>query len=132
MLFFSMVDPAATIRALRKQSNAAINSLDANYVVSFMSDDIEVQVAGGPLLRGRAANREAWEAQMSEPGFGGYVRTPEHVQVNLDGRTATERGHWVGRWRQGGRSREQQGRYIAEWRLGALGWEIARETYSPA
>lgn len=127
-----MADPASTIRALRRQSNAAIASLDANYVVSFMSDDIEVQVAGGPVLRGRSANHDAWETQMGEPGFGGYVRSPELVQIAADGRTATERGHWIGRWRVGGRSREQQGRYIAEWRLGEVGWEIARETFTPA
>ncbi|MBL0938393.1 MAG: DUF4440 domain-containing protein [Gemmatimonadaceae bacterium] len=126
-----MVDQSATIRALRRQSNAAIASLDANYVVSFMSDDIEVQVAGGAVLRGRSANLEAWETQMNEKGFGGYVRSPEIVHVAADGRTATERGNWVGRWRVGGRTREQQGRYTAEWRLGAMGWEIARETYTP-
>ncbi len=124
-----MADISATIRALRKQSNAAIASLDAHYVVSFMSEDIEVQVAGGPLLRGRAANQDAWEAQMQDRGFGGYVRSPEVVHVAPDGRTATERGQWVGRWRMGGRSREQHGQYSAEWRLGPMGWEITREAY---
>jgi ketosteroid isomerase-like protein len=94
-----------------------------------MSEDIEVHVAGGPLLRGRAANLDAWETQMQDRGFGGYVRSTEVVHVAADGRTANERGQWVGRWRQGGRTREQHGQYTAEWRLGPMGWEITRETY---
>jgi ketosteroid isomerase-like protein len=125
-----MRDHAADIRALRKQSNAAIASLDAQYVTSFMSDDVEVAVAGGVVLRGKAANIDAWEAQMRAPGFGGYVRTPEQVTVDLEAKTAHEVGHWIGRWRVKGRAHEQEGRYTAEWTLGAMGWEIAREVFT--
>lgn len=124
-----MRDHAADIRALRKQSNAAIASLDAQYVTSFMCDEVEVIVAGGATLRGRAANLDAWEEQMRAKGFGGYVRTPEQITVSADTRTAREVGHWVGRWRVNGRAHEQEGRYTAEWRLGAMGWEITRETF---
>ncbi|WP_396224002.1 DUF4440 domain-containing protein [Gemmatimonas sp.] len=124
-----MRDHAADIRALRKQSNAAIASLDAHYVTSFMSESVEVAVAGGSALKGRAANFDAWDAQMRAPGFGGYVRTPEQVTVDLAAGVAHEVGHWVGRWRQKGRAHEQTGRYTAEWSLGALGWEIVRETF---
>jgi ketosteroid isomerase-like protein len=125
-----MRDHAADIRALRKQSNAAIASLDAQYVVSFMSEEVEVTVAGGPVLRGRVANIEAWETQMRAKGFGGYVRTPEQVTVDLESKSANEVGHWVGRWRMNGRAHEQEGRYSAEWKLGAMGWEIARERFT--
>jgi ketosteroid isomerase-like protein len=126
-----MRDHSADIRALRRQSNAAIASLDANYVLSFMSDDVEVHVAGGPVLRGKAANRDAWEKQMGETGFGGYVRTPESVTIAEDGRRASESGHWVGRWRVKGRSHVEEGRYTADWQLGALGWEIIKEVFVP-
>ena len=127
-----MRDHAADIRALRKQSNAAIAALDPQYVASFMSEDVEVHVAGGPTLRGRAANIDAWEAQMRAKGFGGYVRTPEQVTVEASGTIAHEVGHWVGRWRMNGRAHEQEGRYTAEWKLGAMGWEIVREAYTEA
>lgn len=125
-----MRDHAADIRALRRQSNAAIASLDAQYVVSFMSEDVEVTVAGGQLLRGRTANIDAWEAQMRAKGFGGYVRTPEKITVDLEAKTAHEAGHWIGRWRVNGRAHEQEGRYTAEWTLGTMGWEIARELFT--
>jgi len=125
-----MRDHSADIRALRKQSNAAIAALDPQYVASFMSEDVEVAVAGGPVLRGRAANIDAWEAQMRAKGFGGYVRPPEQVTVDPSGTSAREVGHWVGRWRMNGRAHEQEGRYTAEWKLGAMGWEIARESFT--
>jgi ketosteroid isomerase-like protein len=124
-----MRDHSADIRALRRQSNAAIASLDANYVISFMSDDIVVQVAGGPELRGKVANREAWEKQMAEAGFGGYVRTPDKITIADDGTHASEIGHWVGRWRVKGRAHVEEGRYTAEWRLGVMGWEIVQEAF---
>lgn len=126
-----MRDHAADIRALRKQSNAAIASLDAHYVTSFMSESVEVSVAGGPVLRGRAANLEAWETQMGEPGFGGYVRTAESITVDADGFGATEIGHWTGRWRVRGRVQQQTGRYTARWTLSDTGWLIERETFLP-
>jgi ketosteroid isomerase-like protein len=129
-IFASMRDHAADIRALRRQSNAAIASLDATYVTSFMGEAVEVSVAGGPVLTGRAANLQAWEQQMREPGFGGYVRTPEQVTVEPSGTRAHEAGHWVGRWRVKGRAHEQQGRYSAEWALGPMGWEIVREVFT--
>ncbi|MFN7457361.1 MAG: nuclear transport factor 2 family protein [Gemmatimonas sp.] len=125
-----MRDHAADIRALRKQSNAAIAALDPQYVASFMSEDIEVAVAGGPVLRGRPANIDAWETQMRAKGFGGYVRTPEQVTVDTATGTAREVGHWVGRWRVNGRAHEQEGRYTAEWKLGARGGDIAREAFT--
>jgi ketosteroid isomerase-like protein len=124
-----MRDHAADIRALRKQSNAAIAALDPNYVVAFMAEDVTVAVAGGAVLRGRAANRDAFAAQMAEPGFGGYLRTPEQVLVAQDPLRATEIGTWTGRWRLKGHVHQQQGRYRAEWAFTDAGWLITHEAY---
>jgi ketosteroid isomerase-like protein len=124
-----MRDHAADIRALRRQSNEAIAMRDAQYVASFMADDVVVNVAGGPALRGREANHRAFAEQMATPGFGGYKRTPEQILVDVATNTATERGTWTGLWRVKGRDQKQQGRYSATWRLEALGWVIAEETY---
>jgi ketosteroid isomerase-like protein len=124
-----MRDHAADIRALRKQSNAAIAALDPDYVVTFMAEDVTVAVAGGAVITGRDANREAFAKQMATPGFGGYVRTPSQVLVDADQRRATERGAWVGRWRVKGRAHEQPGVYTAEWRYTDMGWLIVHESY---
>jgi ketosteroid isomerase-like protein len=124
-----MRDHAADIRALRKQSNAAIDARDPDYVVSFMTDDVVVQVAGGPTLTGRIANRDAFAEQMDDKAFGGYRRSPVLVVVAPDGTSANETGTWVGRWRAGGRAHEQHGSYSASWRLTDVGWMIASESY---
>ncbi|BAH38214.1 hypothetical protein GAU_1172 [Gemmatimonas aurantiaca T-27] len=122
-------DYAADVRLLRQQSNEAIAARDADRVVSFMDASIEVAVAGGPALRGIPANRDAFAQQMAEPGFGGYVRTPEQVTVHESPLRADERGMWVGRWRVQGRVHEQRGAYSAEWRVTPAGWRIVREVY---
>lgn len=102
---------------------------DAQYVTSFMADDVVVTVAGGPVLHGRDANCRAFEEQMATPGFGGYRRTPEQILVDISAKQATERGTWVGTWRIKGRDQKQHGDYSATWRLEALGWVITTETY---
>ena len=76
-----MPDHAATIRALRRHSNEAIDALDPDYVASFMAEDVVVEIAGGEVLRGRLANRDAFAAQMRTPGFGGYTRVPQQVII---------------------------------------------------
>ncbi len=126
-----MRDHAADIRALRKQSNAAIDSLDPDYVVSFMAEDVIVSVAGGPVLKGRIANRDAFAEQMADKRFGGYRRSPVLVLIEQDPLRAVERGQWVGRWRSGSRIAEQRGSYTASWRLTDVGWLIESEEYVP-
>ncbi len=119
------------IRALRSASNAAIAALDAERVVAFMSPDVTVTVAGGPVLRGLEANRAAFAEQMADSAFRGYVRTPESVAESDHGRRATEHGHWVGRWQTRAGPIAQRGRYTAEWSLTPLGWRITSETFAP-
>ena len=124
-----MRDHASDIRQLREQSNAAISARDASWVTSYMADDVVVSVAGGPVLRGRDANRDAFAEQFADTSFNGYVRTPEQIDVSADGASAHERGVWVGRWRTRTGVHEPRGHYTAEWRCGAMGWQIARETF---
>ncbi|HEY0931669.1 MAG TPA: nuclear transport factor 2 family protein [Gemmatimonas sp.] len=122
-------DHASDVRALRQQSNDAIAVRDADRVVSFMDDAVEVSVAGGPVLRGAAANRDAFAQQMAERGFGGYVRTPAQVTTHDNPLRVEEQGEWVGRWRVNARQHEQRGTYSAEWRITPAGWRIVREIY---
>ncbi len=120
----------AQVRALRERSNAAIAARDVEGVVALMHDDIAVAVAGGPVLRGREANRTAWADQMAEPGYRGYLRTPQRVQVAGDGRHASEHGTWEGRWQTPAGVLVQRGTYIARWTLSPLGWRLVSERYA--
>jgi ketosteroid isomerase-like protein len=117
------------IRTLRTASNAAIAARDAEAVAGFMAPDVVVRVSGGPVLRGRAANRAAFAAQMAEPAFRGYVRTTERVEAHADPLVLTERGRWVGRWQAAVGVHEQLGTYVAEWRHDGVGWLIHSETF---
>lgn len=124
-----MNDPETQIRRLRHLSNEAIAARDADQVVAFMEPDVRVGVAGGPMLEGRAASRQAFADQFSERGFGGYVREAEQIVVRDPPVSATERGRWTGRWQTSSGMQVQRGRYSAEWRLSAMGWLIASEEY---
>jgi ketosteroid isomerase-like protein len=127
-----MIDPAEQIRARRAASNAAIAARDAAAVAAFMTEDVTVAVAGGPVLVGREANRRAFAEQMAAAGFLGYVRTPTTLEPGADPRTAIEQGTWEGRWRVGRRVERQRGTYSAEWRLVADVWCIASEVFMAA
>ena len=117
------------IRARRVESNAAIASRDVAAVVAILTPDVTVAVAGGPVLRGREASRQAFAEQMADPAFRGYVRTPASVEVGADGVTAIERGEWVGSWQGRLRVEQQRGRYTADWRNLAGVWSIASEIF---
>jgi ketosteroid isomerase-like protein len=123
-----MTDPAVRIRALREQSNQAIAAHDADHTVSFMAADAVVGVAGGPLLVGRQASRDAFAEQFADTTFVTYIRTTEQVTL-VDPMRATERGRWVGRWRVKTDMHEQGGSYVAEWRVSEMGWLIHSEMF---
>lgn len=120
---------ADAIRALRTQSNDAIGLRNADRVVSFMTEEITVAVAGGPLLTGRDANRRAFAEQFADPAFRGYVRTPLTIAIAPDGVHATEEGHWEGRWQVKTGILTQRGSYDATWRCDAMGWRLVAERY---
>jgi ketosteroid isomerase-like protein len=124
-----MPTPSETIQQLRARSNAAIAARDIELVVSLLSPDVTVAVAGGPVLHGRDASRRAFAEQFGEPGFDGYVRTPTEIVVDEKTRRATEQGLWIGRWKTRHGPSEQRGTYAAEWTLSPLGWLIDREVY---
>ena len=126
-----MTDPTAAIRAQRARSNDAIAARDPDGVTALMTDTVTVAVAGGPVLRGRAANRTAFAEQLADPAFRGYVRTPADVTLDATGLHATEQGHWEGRWQTRAGPLVQRGTYLATWTLTPVGWCIAAETFVP-
>ena len=123
-------DGDAAIRAQRTASNLAIAERDADRVVACMLSDVTVAVALGPVLTGREASRAAFAAQFAERTFAGYVREAHDVIVHDPPMHATERGRWIGRWRQSSGERVMQGTYQAEWRYTSLGWFIQSEKFT--
>lgn len=124
-------DHAADIRARRAQSNQAIAARDAEWAVSLMLADVRVAVAGGPLLTGRDASRNAFAEQFQDPLFVGYVRTADQVVLHTPPVRATERGRWSGTWRRRVGDHVMRGTYVAEWQHTDMGWFIASEVFTP-
>lgn len=124
-----MVDHSAAIRTRRAESNAAIAAQDVDRVISVMLPDVSVSVAGGPLLVGRDASREAFAEQFADRTFRGYVREAQEIKVHSPPTRATERGRWTGRWRSSAGEQVMRGTYIAEWRHTELGWFIQSEEF---
>ena len=118
------------IRARRAASNRAIAVRDADLTVSFMLPDVTVAVAGGPVLVGREAQRQAFADQFADRSFRGYVRTPTAVDVHVGDGLATERGIWVGSWLRGVRTQTMRGSYVAEWRFEGDVWLLRSELFT--
>ena len=117
------------VRVVRAHSNRAIAARDAELVVSYMSPDVVVHVAGGPRLAGREASRAAFALQFADKNFRGYVREPDEVTLSENTLRATECGRWVGRWRVNGREESMRGDYTAEWERTDIGWLIRMERF---
>jgi ketosteroid isomerase-like protein len=124
-----MTDLDTAIRARRADSNAAIAARDPDRVTGFMLHDVTVAVAGGPVLVGRKANRDAFATQFADRNFRGYVRTPTIITPADLPTHATERGHWVGRWQNGRLVDEMRGTYSAVWRHTEVGWLLESEIF---
>lgn len=123
------IDHAHAIRAQRDASNRAIAAHDAELVVMYMTSDVTVSVANGPVLKGLTANRDAFVEQFSDRSFRTYLREPSEVVVHDPPTHATERGRWTGTWRTKAGEHMMRGTYVAKWRLTDIGWCIQSEAF---
>jgi ketosteroid isomerase-like protein len=113
------------IRRLREQSNAAIARHDVGPARAILHADARIIGSNGDLLDGAAAMARAFEERFADPDFVTFVREP--ALIDVDGETAAEAGHWIGRWTHG----EILGRYLARWRREPDGWRIVAELFIP-
>lgn len=125
-------DVAREIRMRREESNTAIAARDLEGVIGCMMPDVVVSVAGGPVLTGRAASREAFAQQFADVTFRGYTRDADHIAASDNGTHATERGRWYGRWRHRAGEHVMRGTYVAVWCHTELGWFIESEAFVSA
>lgn len=109
--------PAAQIRSLREQSNAAIARHDVERVVSLLDVEYQITAGSGALHHDRAAEPEAWAAEFARADDVSYVRTPEVIEVSSSGTRAAEIGMWSGSWTTSDGPRKSGGRYAVHWRL---------------
>ena len=113
------------IRALRRQSNAAIARHDVAAAIAIMRDDVRVISSHGSLVEGLPAMAQAFGEIFADARFVTYIREPESIEVG--GATAAEIGRWDGRWQDS----VVRGRYLARWQHSDIGWRVAAELYIP-
>ncbi|UFH53129.1 YybH family protein [Spirosoma sp. KNUC1025] len=120
---------AATIRALRVQSNQAIQNRDLAAFGQTMLPDIEVTRGSGSHVSGRDSVLASVAVQFSDSAFLGYVRTTDRIELSTTGPLAAEHGHWIGRFQRTDGIQTITGSYLSMWHKTGAGWKIRSELF---
>ena len=121
-----MIDPADAIQARRRLTNRLIAGREAARLGPVFLPTAVVIAGDGSVITGREAILSAFAGQFADPGFGGYLRTPERIEVDAGGDRAAEHGRWTASWKD---APPQSGPYLAVWRKVTGQWMIESETF---
>ncbi|MFD2934331.1 YybH family protein [Spirosoma flavum] len=117
------------IRALRIESNQAIQGRDLTGFGKTMMPDIEVTRGSGSHISGRDSVLASVRVQFKDAAFLGYVRHADSVQISTSSPLAAENGHWTGRFQRPDGIQTITGVYLAMWRKTEAGWKIRSELF---
>ncbi|QHW00949.1 YybH family protein [Spirosoma endbachense] len=123
------VPDISAIRALRAQSNRAIQARDLAAFGQTMLPDIEVTRGSGPHVSGRDSVLASVSVQFKDSNFLGYLRNTDSIQVSTSRVLAAENGHWTGRFQRPDGIQILTGVYLAMWRKTDAGWKIRSELF---
>lgn len=120
------VGSEADIRAARAAYNAAIAARNVAGVRAAF-DDSYVGIAGstGEAIVGADAMTEYFARAFKQPGFVGFVRTPDVITIANPPERAMERGRWSG----GSVKGRLHGEYLAMWVPTSNGWKLRSESF---
>ncbi len=119
----------AEIEVIRAVSNAAIARRDAAGVVASMLPTFSGLWAGRVTQLSRDSTDAELNRQFADTAFGGYVRTPNSIDISATGLAAAEYGRWVGRRRRADGISEFGGSYYAVWQWAPEGWRLNDEAF---
>ena len=117
---------ADSIQARRRLTNRFIAGREAARLGPVFLPAAVVIAGDGSVITGREAILSAFAGQFADSGFGGYVRTPERIEVVGAGDRAAEQGRWTASWQD---APPQSGPYVAVWRKVTGQWMIESETF---
>ena len=120
-----MTTPEDAIRARRRLTNKLIAAHEAARLKPFFAPDIRLIAGDGGLILGADAVVAAFAGQFADPDFVTYVRTPQTVEIDVQGERAAEQGRWIADWK----GSEMAGAYLAVWRKSLGQWVIESELY---
>ncbi len=126
----SSTEDTAAIRAARVRYNAAISSRDVTTLrTMFVDDFIGIAGSDGAVVRGGAAMVGYFATAFRNPGFIGFVRTPQVIEIADDRARAMERGHWLGRSKSETGEKRLTGEYLAVWVPMGQDWRLRSESF---
>lgn len=127
---FSWADDAATIRALREQSNLGLQNHQIEPVLASLAENFSlVPGASGIAYVGKARVKEVYLKSFADPEFGTYVRQVREITVADDGKRAAERGTWIAIFNGKNGGSQISGEYLAHWGKHDGGWMDMAEVY---
>ena len=121
-----MIPSDDAIRARRRLTNRFIAGREAARLGPVFLPAAVVIAGDGSVITGREAILAAFAGQFADPGFGGYVRTPDRIEADAAGGRAAEHGSWTAAWKD---APPQSGPYLAVWRKVTGQWMIESETF---
>jgi hypothetical protein len=122
---------AATVRALRAASNAAIEGHDAVRLRKTFDDDYHgIQGTSGSLDSGGDATAQSYgDQEFKDPTFVRYRRTPTSIVSAKSGKRVAESGRWEGIWREPDGAMRKTGVYLAMWIPSGGTWRLKSEAF---
>lgn len=116
----------ADIRAARAAYNAAIAARDvAGVRAAFDATYVGIAGSTGEAIVGADAMTDYFARAFRQPGFLGFVRTPDVITIANPPERAMERGHWSG----GSVNGRLHGEYLAMWVPTSKGWKLRSESF---
>jgi len=119
------------IRALRQADNTAIARRDFAPVRGLFDPDYHViRGASGLSMAGPEATEDLLKDDIAaDPGFVGYERVTDKVELGMGAMRASEQGRWFGRWNEPDGAMTLSGVYLAMWVKTAGRWTIKSEAF---
>ena len=119
------------IKALRQADNVAIARRDFAPVKGLFDPDYHViRGASGLTMAGPDATEALLKDDIAkDPGFVGYERSAEQVEIGMGGMRAAEHGRWVGRWNEPDGAMALSGVYLAMWVKTGGRWTLKSEAF---
>jgi ketosteroid isomerase-like protein len=121
---------ADQIRERRLAYAEAMRARNPDRMHDFLAQDIVQLSSNGETMIGRdAVLRSYSKHEFLDPSFVVYERLPDTIDISENGRIAIERGHWRGRFHNGGAITGNSGLYQAGWVKRDGVWLIRTESY---
>jgi len=117
------------ILAVRDLSNKALADHDIDRLKGTWLPTLHVTASNGEVISSGKEMARLFSESFSDPDFITYMRTPVEVSLSPGKSYASERGHWIGRWRNGSGEKSVEGIYMAQWHKTESGWRIRSELF---